>query len=352
MQALIFRGERNVALESVADPRLEAPTDAVVRVDVAGVCGSDLHVYHGRENELEHGTVLGHEFVGEIVECGTDVAGPRPGDRVLSPFTTSCGRCYFCRDGLSARCEHGQLFGFVRNGHGLHGAQAEYVRVPLAESTLVTIPAGVSDEEALLLGDVASTGYYCARRADIRPQGVYVVLGCGPVGLMTVAGAFELGAETVFAVDAVPERLDLASRFGARAIRLDSDDLAEQLRDATDGRGADAVLEAVGSPEATRLAIDLVRPGGIVSVVGVHYEDRFPFSPVLAYDKNLTYRSGRCPARSLVHELIPLVRRKRFDLASVISHRLPLSRGAEAYEMFDRKADGCTKVVLLPGSSG
>jgi len=350
MKALTFQGERAVAVESVDDPRLERATDALVRVDLAAVCGSDLHVYHGRESGLDAGTVLGHEFVGEIVECGREVGGLRPGDRVLSPFTTSCGHCFFCRQGLTARCEHGQLFGWVQDGEGLHGAQAERVRVPLADGTLVAIPEGVTDEEALLLGDVASTGYYCALRAEVSQGSTVAVVGCGPVGLMAVVGARELGAAEVFAVDRVPERLALAERFGARAIDFTSEDPVGRVREATEGRGADAALEGVGSPEATRLAVDLVRPGGTVSVVGVHHEARLSFSPVEAYDKNLTYRIGRCPARAVMETLIPVVRRGDYDLAAVISHRLPLSQGAAAYDLFDRKAEGCTKVVLLPGS--
>jgi threonine dehydrogenase-like Zn-dependent dehydrogenase len=292
---------------------------------------------------------MGHEFVGTVLECAGDIRGLSAGDRVLSPFTTSCGRCYFCRAGLSARCSAGQLFGWVEDGQGLGGAQAEFVRVPLAEGTLVKIPEGISDEDALLLGDVASTGYYCARQAGIRPEGIYVVLGCGPVGLMAIIGALELGAEHVLAVDAVPERLALARRMGATPLDLGADAPIEAVREATEGRGADAVLEAVGSSEATRLAVELVRPGGTVSVVGVHHEAQFAFSPVAAYDKNLTYRIGRCPVRSVLDELIPRVAGGRFDRTAIISHRLTLDRGVSAYEMFDRKADGCIKAVLRPG---
>jgi len=348
MRALTFQSERTVAVETVCDPRLEQPTDALVRVSLTAVCGSDLHVYHGRETGLDRGTVMGHEFVGEIVECGREVRGLTVGTRVLSPFTTSCGSCFYCHAGLTARCERGQLYGWVEDGRGLHGAQAEYVRVPCAAGTLVAIPEGVGEAEALLLGDVASTGYFCARQAGVQPGGVYVVLGCGPVGLMAVVGARHLGATDVFAVDAIPERLALAERFGARTLDLGRGDAIERIREASDGRGADAVLEAVGSSAASRLAVDLVRPGGTVSAVGVHTEPRFAFSPVEAYDKNLTFRIGRCPARSVLEELIPLVRSGRFDLTSIISHDLSLERAVEAYEMFDEKTDGCTKVVLRP----
>ena len=348
MQAVVFRSEREVACESVPDPGLVDPTDALVRVRLTAICGSDLHVYHGREKGLDVGTVMGHEFVGEILECGRDVRGWKPGDSVLSPFTTSCGNCFYCREGLTSRCRYGELFGWVQAGRGLQGAQAEYVRVPLAESTLLSIPDGVCDEEALLLGDVLATGYHCARMAGIRPAGTYVVLGCGPVGLMAIVAARELGAETLYAVDAVPERLAHAARLGARPLNYRSENPVALVQEATEGRGADAVLEVVGSPQATRLAIDLVRPGGTVSAVGVHTEQQFPFSPVEAYDKNLTYRIGRCPARAVLEDLIPLVRRKQYDLASVISHQLPLSQGVLGYAMFDEKRDGCTKVALRP----
>ena len=299
MKALTFQGERKLRCETVDDPRVIDPGDAIVRVQLTAICGSDMHVYHGRETGLDAGTVMGHEFVGEVVETGPDVAGLSVGDRVFSPFTTSCGVCFYCRSGLTARCDRGQLYGWVQDGVGLHGAQAEFVRVPMAQSTLVPMPESVFPEEALLLGDVLSTGYFCARNADVRPDGVYVIVGCGPVGLMGIVGARELGAERIFAIDSVPERLKLAESFGARAVDFTTEDPSERLLEATDGRGADAVLELVGSPAAGRAAYELVRPGGIVSVVGVHTDPAFPFTPAEAYDKNLTYRVGRCPARQI-----------------------------------------------------
>jgi threonine dehydrogenase-like Zn-dependent dehydrogenase len=345
MRALTFHGVRDVRAETVPDPAIEAPTDAIVRTRLAGVCGSDLHVYLGREYGLDRGTTLGHEFVGEVVAVGSEVRGIAVGERVVSPFTTNCGRCTPCRRGLTARCRTGRLYGWVSGGCGLEGAQAEYVRVPLASSTLVQVPEDVGDEEALLLGDVLPTGYFCARQAGVRPGGVYAVLGCGPVGLMAVVGARELGAATVFAIDSVPERLALATALGAVALDLDSDPVKRVL-DATEGLGAEAVLEAVGSPQAMRLAMDLLRAGGTLSIVGVHSESSFAISPVEAYDKNLTLRIGRCPARALVAELLPLVRRRKRDLLSIFTHRLPLEQGARGYEIFERKRDGCIKVVL------
>jgi len=348
VRGLIFRGLQDVHCETVADPAIEAPTDAIVEVELTAVCGSDMHVWHGRERGLDAGTVMGHEFLGRVVETGAGVSRVRRGDRVFSPFTTSCGRCFYCTSGLTARCEHGQLFGWVQEGRGLHGGQAEYVRVPLADTTLVPLSEGLSPEEGLLLGDVLSTGYYCAKMAGASAGEVCAVVGCGPVGLMAVVGARLLGAERIYALDAVPERLARARAFGAEPVHVGETDAGEVLRAATSGRGADAVLEAVGSPEATRTAFDLVRPGGTIAAVGVHNEKQFPFSPTEAYDRNVTYRIGRCPARAMIDELTPLLVRDRPDVASIVTHRMPLARGAEAYALFDARRDGCVKVVLTP----
>ncbi len=348
MHGLVFRGIRDIRYEPVADARIEAPGDALVRVRLAGICGSDMHVYHGREQGLDAGTIMGHEMVGDIVAVGNDVRRFRPGQRVGSPFTTNCGECFYCRTGLTARCEHGQLFGWRQNDDGLHGMQAELVRVPMADSTLFAIPEDVDDREALLLGDVLPTGYYCAARAGIDSQSVCVVLGCGPVGLMAVAAALHLGCQTVFAVDSVPERLSMAAQFGALPLDLHKDEVAASIRQHTYGRGADAVLEAVGSGAAMRLAYELVRPGGVISTVGVHTESRFAFSPAEAYDKNLTFRIGRCPARALLAEAIQVLRAFRQPIRALFTHELPLSQGAEGYRMFDEKREGCLKVVLKP----
>lgn len=348
MKALTFRGLTTIVHEDVPDAALLEPGDAIVEVALAGLCGSDLHVYHGRETGLDPGTVMGHEFVGRVTRVGAAVTTLAPGDRVASPFTTACGRCFYCTRGLSARCTSGQLFGWVQAGVGLHGAQAERVRVPLADTTLCRLPGDLDDAEALLLCDVLPTGQHCAAQGDVAPGRATVVLGCGPVGLAAVLAAHELGAEPLFAVDAVDERLALAARFGAQPLDSRRGDPVEIVRRATDGRGADAVLEAVGSPDAGRLAFTLVRPGGTISAVGVHHEASFPFSPAQAYDHNLTYRIGRCPARSLMEGLMPLLRRRRHELASLITHRLPLAAGPEGYAMFDAKRDGCIKVAFAP----
>jgi threonine dehydrogenase-like Zn-dependent dehydrogenase len=291
---------------------------------------------------------MGHEFAGTVVAAGAGVRRFRSGDLVASPFTTSCGACFYCRSGLTSRCLSGQLFGWVEKGRGLHGAQAELVRVPLADSTLVPVPEGTPAELALLAGDVLATGWFGAESAGVAPGVVAAVVGCGPVGLMAVIAARELGAERIFALDAVPERLALASRYGAEPVDLGAGDATARIRDATEGRGPDAVVEAVGSADATRLAFDLVRPGGTLAAVGVHTESRLAFRPGEAYDKNLTYRAGRAPARRFIERLLPLVQSGRYDLGALISHRLPLADGPRGYDLFDRRLEGCTKVMLLP----
>jgi len=346
MRAITFQGVERVTVETVADPIIRETHDAIVEVRQAGVCGSDLHVYHGRETGLDIGTVLGHEFVGEVLEVGSAIDDLHVGDLVVSPFTTNCGKCQFCTQGLTSRCVQGQLFGWVEHGEGLHGAQAERVRVPLADSTLVPVPGGVTSEAALLAGDVLATGYYCAVQGGVGPGKAVAVLGCGPVGQMAIFAALHLGAEKVLALDSVRERLDLARRLGAEVVDIERQSPAEVIAANTEGLGVDAVLEAVGSAAASRLAFDLVRPGGTISAVGVHTEPQFPFSPTETYDKNLTYRIGRCPARHYLTQVLTILSKTRFDPTVIISHRLPLTEGERAYRMFADRSDGCTKVIL------
>jgi len=346
MRALTFRGIENVAFESVADPAIQAETDAIMRVELAAICGSDLHPYFGRERGLDDGTVMGHEAVGVVVETGSAVQRLRAGERVATPFTTNCGVCFYCRDGLTSRCLRGQLFGWVEGGHGLAGLQAEYARVPLADSTLVRLPDEVDSATALLLGDVMATGRFCADMAGVRPGGTYVVVGLGPVGVMAVIAAREMGARTVYGVDPVAERRELAAGYGA--LTLAPDESIDAVLSATDGRGADGVMEAVGSGSAERLSVELVRPGGTIAVVGVHTDAQFTFSPVEAYNKNLTYRVGRCPARRYMDQLLPLVANGQYDFAPLLSHRLPLADGPRGYRIFADKREACTKVVLTP----
>jgi len=348
MLALTFQGIEQVGCQTLEDPRIELPGDAIVAVRLAGVCGSDLHVFHGRETGLDPGTAMGHEFVGEVIETGRDVDRIQKGSLVVSPFTTSCGECELCLAGLTARCRRGELFGWRQRGAGLHGAQAEMIRVPLADSTLVEVPPGISPENALLAGDVLSTGYFCAHQGGVEAGCVVAVVGCGPVGLMAVLAAQRLGAERVFAIDPVLERLELAARFGAEPVNLQHSSAEEIILEATQGLGVHVVLEAVGSPQASLLAMGLVRPGGTISAVGVHTEPQFAFSPAEAYDKNLTYKIGRCSARKFMDTILPWLADSDLDPAVIISHRLPLAEGPRAYEIFAEKLESCTKAVLTP----
>jgi threonine dehydrogenase-like Zn-dependent dehydrogenase len=346
MHALTFAGKEIIEYSSVKDPVLLQPTDVIVRITIAGICGSDLHVYHGREAGLDHGTVMGHEFTGIVEETGSDVKKFKKGARVLSPFTTSCGECFYCRIGLTCRCEKGKLFGWVEKGHGLHGAQAGFIRVPMADTTLLPLSNDLDEKKGLLLGDIFSTGYFCADNAGIKRKNVYAVIGCGPVGLMTIIAAKHLGAEKLFAIDLVPERLAIAKRFGAIPLNPSLSDVKEEIRNHTHGRGADAVMEVVGSHQTLKMAIDLIRPGGTISSVGVHTAPHFSFSPGEAYDKNLIYKSGRCPARYYAEKLLKEEVPQQYMIEDIITHQFSLSEGAKAYDVFDKKLDNCIKAVL------
>lgn len=350
MKALTFHDKGNIAFEQVADPQLLADDEVIVQTKLTAICGSDLHVYHAREKGLDHGTVMGHEFVGEIVEAGRSVKRFRRGNAVICSFFNCCGNCFYCQNGLTCRCEKGSLFGWVQGGRGLQGAQAEYVRVPMADSTLTAIPEGLSPEEALLLCDILPTGFFCADMAtDMTTSQAgrsYAVIGCGPVGLLSILGLRELGAEHIYAIDLVPERQRMAENFGAVSLSGSPDELAGQLAAVTGGRGPDAVLELVGSPAAQALAYRLVRPGGILAVAGVHTNPHFAFTPEALYNKNLTYKTGRCPVHRYIPRLTELLQSGKYRPADIITHRMDISQGPRGYQIFDRKAEGCLKVVL------
>ena len=347
MHALTFGGKERIEYSIVSDPQLLQPTDVIVKITMAGICGSDLHVYHARETGLDHGTVMGHEFTGIVEEAGSEVRKFKKGTRVLSPFTTSCGKCFYCRIGLTCRCENGNLFGWMEKGNGLHGAQSQYIRVPMADSTLLPLSDDLGEKKGLLLGDVFSTGYFCADNAGIKPSAVYVVIGCGPVGLMTVIAAKHLGASVLFAVDTIPERLAKAKEFGAVPLNASLMDVKEEILAKTNGRGADGVMEVVGSSATLKMAIDLLRPGGTISSAGVHTAKHFSFSPGEAYDKNLIYKSGRCPARYYAEKLLREEVPQRYAIENIITHQFPLHLGAKAYDVFDKKLDNCIKAVLM-----
>jgi threonine dehydrogenase-like Zn-dependent dehydrogenase len=312
---------------------------------MAGLCGSDLHPFFGRERGLDAGTVMGHEFVGDVIAVGADVATTRPGDYVCAPFTTSCGDCFDCRQGLTSRCGAGRLFGWREQGLGLDGGQAERVRVPLADGTLVKIPKGLSPETALLLGDNLSTGYFAAELTGIDPQGTYAVVGCGTVGLLAIQSAKRLGARQLFAIEPNDARRAAARRLGAIPL-AESTEALGVIRDATGGRGADGVIELVGLPDAQRLAYELARPGGTLSIIGCHSAHAFSFSPAEAYGKNLTIRTGRCPARHYMSKLMPQLTADPMDLSWCITHRFSVDQAQHAYETFAGRKEDCIKALI------
>ncbi|MEM8670309.1 MAG: alcohol dehydrogenase catalytic domain-containing protein [Planctomycetota bacterium] len=345
MKAICFRDIQDVVVQTIPDPQIESPSDAIVRVRMAGLCGSDLHPFYGRERGIEVGTVMGHEFVGEVIEVGERVTKFRTGDRVGAPFTTSCGKCFYCQSGLTSRCIHCEQFGWIEKDYGLHGGQAEYVRVPLADGTLVKMPEGLSDEAALLLGDNLSTGFFGMEMAGLNEDSAVVVVGCGTVGLLAIVSAHWIGLRRVIAVDPDEARCEQARQLGAIAF-TDKDAAMAEVRSHTHGRGADAVVELVGLPDAQRTAYELIRPGGTMSVIGCHCTPGFAFSPAEAYGKNLTYRTGRCPARAYMEPLAHRLIASPVDLSWVCTHRFSVDEGVKAYEVFANRKEGCIKAVI------
>lgn len=344
MYGICFLAPGRVEWRELGDPRIEQPADAIVQVEIAGLCGSDLHPFFGREVGLDAGTVMGHEFVGRIVEVGPEVRSVDVGDRVFAPFSTSCGACQTCQSGLTSRCEHGQLFGWRQGGVGLHGGQAERVRVPRADGTLKVVPDGLSAGAALLLGDNFSTAWFCADLASITADGVTVVIGCGSVGLLGILAARARGASSIVAVDLVPERRARARALGAVAV-APGPEVAAAVAAAGGRRGAESVMELVGLPAAQRLAWEVVRPGGTVAAIGCHCAP-FAFTPSEAYDKNLTYRTGRCPARQYMELLTPRVVAEGPEITQVITHRFAPAEAVHAYDVFAHQRDGCIKAVI------
>ncbi|MDE3069519.1 MAG: alcohol dehydrogenase catalytic domain-containing protein [Acidobacteriota bacterium] len=344
MRALTFQAPGEVAVRDVPEPRIGDAEDALVRVESSGVCGSDLHLYHGRV-KIEPGFVLGHELVGTVTAVGDGVRSLAPGDRVLSCFHTACGRCFFCLRGAYHRCLHGRTFGHGAALGNLPGAQAEQVLVPNAEMTLRRVPAGMSDDVALFAGDVMGTGYHATASAEVTVGDTVAVLGLGPVGLCAVQAARAAGAAQVFAVDSVPERLAMAERFGATPLHLEDDDVKEVVRTGTEGRGADAVIDAVGDPRALELALFLVRAAGTVSVVGV-YAERCEVHMGLAWIKGITMRMGLANVIGHVDRVLAMMSAGRLDPGPLVTPHRPLEDGPEAYALFDRRE--ALKIVLQP----
>lgn len=384
MKAVVFHKPKDVRVEEVPDPKIKEPRDAILRITSTALCGSDLHIYNGAIPQPKP-MVLGHEFMGVVEEVGPDVNNLKKGDRVVVPFPIACGLCWFCEHAWPTGCERSNpkygpegamfdqkgaaLFGYTDLYGGYDGGQAEYVRVPYADYGPRKVPEGLSDEQVLFLTDILPTGYSGLEWAQVKKGDTVAVFGCGPVGLMTMKLARHRKAGRVIGVDLVPERLELAKETaGAEVINVKEEDAVEQIRELTGGRGADVCIDAVGmevhrgvfkkvanalhlqrgSITAVELCFSAVRRGGRVSILGVygtHY-DNFPLDQVM--DKGIQLRAGQATVQTYIDELMGIVQRGEVKLDDIITHRLPLSEASRAYDIFNKKQDGCVKVVFTP----
>ena len=347
MRAVVLNGPRSVSVDEVPDAGLLGPDSAIVRVERTAICGSDLHIYHGSGGGP--GTRLGHEFVGVVEDTGADVRSLRPGDRVLVSGVVGCGHCPACLARDPGVCRNNGLAVFG-TGPALHGGQAEAVAVPGADAFCLPIPEGVTVEQAVLLTDILPTGFLGAQRADIRPGSTVVVIGAGPVGIMALECARLFGPARILAVDMVPDRLARAERLGAEPVDASDGGAVARVQELTGGRGAESVIEAVGADQTVTDAIFCAAPGGTVSVVGVNLNMAFPFPMALALTRRLTFRVTLASIPSTWDQLVPLVASGRLQPQEVFTHRMALSEAADAYRIFDDRADGVLKVVLDPSA--
>ena len=391
MKALCWFGAEDVRVEIVPDPTLLNPRDAIVKVTRAAICGSDLHLYGGYIPTMRKGDILGHEAMGEVVEVGTEVRNLRVGDRVVIPFTISCGQCEYCQRGLFSLCDNSnpkawiaeKFFGYTPAGiygyshlvGGYAGGQAEYLRVPFAGSGPLKVPDSLSDEQALFLSDIFPTGYQAAENCDIEPGDIVAVWGCGPVGQFAIQSALMLGAERVIAIDRVPERLEMVRRQAdgrTEVLNYEHVDVQDALKELTGGRGPDSCIDAVGMeahgtgpagwydrakqavmletdrPTALREIVMACAKGGTVSIAGVYggVDDKIPMGA--AFNKSLTFKMGQTHVQRYMPLLLERVERGDIDPSFVITHRLRLDDAPEGYRIFRNKQDGCVKVTLAP----
>jgi alcohol dehydrogenase len=342
VKAVVLRGPGNVGVEEVAEPQLQADDDAIVAVKATAICGADLFPFHGLTPGFEAGTILGHEFAGEVVAAGAPVRAFE-GRRVVNASMISDGTCPSCRAGRVTQCEGRALFGYSGVYPRLDGGQAEFVRVPRADRALRLLPDDVSDEDAVFLADILPTGYGAVARAGVSAGDTVVVVGCGPVGLMAVLCAVHAGAR-VLAVDGVAARRELAASLDAEAV--EPEHAGDRVAAATDGLGADVVIEAAGTPGALDASLHLARGRGTLSVVGAHFEPDYPLDNALMFERELTLRFSIGDPTQDGGKLLDLVASRRLDPARTITHRLPLADAAEAYRLFDSRE--ATKVVLIP----
>jgi threonine dehydrogenase-like Zn-dependent dehydrogenase len=388
MKAVCWHGAQDVRVDNVPDPKILNPQDAILKITSTAICGSDIHLYDGFIPTMQSGDILGHEFMGEVVEVGPEVKKLKVGDRVVVPFTISCGHCFFCERDLWSLCDNSNpnawmaeklyghspagLFGYSHLLGGYAGGQAEYARVPFADVGPLKVPDGLPDEKVLFLTDIFPTGYMAAENCDIEPGDTVAVWGCGPVGQFAIASCFMLGAERVIAIDRIPERLAMAQSLGAELINYEEMDAGVALKEMTGGRGPDAAIDAVGMEahgtgfvalydtvkQAVRMetgramvlrqAIAAVRKGGRVSVPGVYggFIDKMPMGAFV--NKALTMKSGQTHVHKYLRPLMERIQNGEIDPSFVISHTLPLEEAPNAYKMFRDKQENCTKVVLKP----
>jgi 2-desacetyl-2-hydroxyethyl bacteriochlorophyllide A dehydrogenase len=344
MQAVTFHAPGEVRLEERPEPELIERDDAIVRVEATGVCGSDLHIYHGRV-QIEPGFTLGHEFVGTVVQAGDGVTQVAERDRVLGCFCSACGKCFFCRRGQFHKCDEGRVFGHGKALGALQGAQADQVLVPHADLTLRRVPDGMSDDAALFAGDVMGTGWHAVDQAGIRPGDTAAVLGLGPVGLCAVQAAKASGAAKVIAIDSVPDRLQIAASFGAEAVHLTEDDPRAAVKAATGGRGVDAAIDAVGHPDALDLAARVTRKAGTISAIGV-YAERVEVHMGIVWIKALTLKTGHANVIGHVDRVLAMMDAGVLDPTPLVTHHMPLADAAEAYAVYDRRE--ALKIVMTP----
>jgi threonine dehydrogenase-like Zn-dependent dehydrogenase len=351
MKALTYRGHRDLAIENIPDPEIEEPGDAIIRIEKTAICGSDLHLYHAPAMPTT-GFPLGHEFLGTIEDVGNDVRGFKPGQRVLVSCTLGCGHCGSCARQLYSGCMELTQMGPLSNILGtpvVPGGQAEGARIPYADTNLLPIPDGLSDEQLLFLTDILPTGYMGADLAEVGPGDVVVVYGCGPVGTFAQLSALIRGAACVVAVDLDDGRLAKARDRGCLPVNPQKEDLREVVMGLTDGQGADSAIEAVGKSELVNAALEIVRPGGCVSVVGVIVDGDVQLSMIATLlGKNLTLRSGAVNPQYYYPELLSLIRQGRLQPQEIITHRMSLDEGARGYEIFDAHEEDVLKVVLEP----
>jgi threonine dehydrogenase-like Zn-dependent dehydrogenase len=391
MKAIVWHGKEDVRCDRVTDPEIEHPRDAIIKVTSCAICGSDLHLFHNFIPAMMPGDIMGHEMMGEVVEVGAGVNGRlKKGDRIVVPFTITCGECDQCKRGNWSVCEHSNrkkemadkvfghstagLFGYTHLTGGYPGGQAEYLRVPFADSTHIKVPDSMTDEQALFLGDILPTGWQAAVQCDIEPTDTVAVWGCGPVGQMTIRSAVLQGAGQVIAIDRLPERLSMAEAGGATTINFDEESVVERLNELTDNKGPDSCIDATGleahvswsQPDALydrakqmlmmasdrahvlREMIYVCRPAGVISIPGVYsgLVDKMPMG--IAMNKGLTFRMGQTHVKRWTDDLVRRIEEEEIDPSFVITHTVSMEEAPEMYKVFRDKRDNCIKVVVKP----